>query len=81
MSIIDQKLNERSGSKCEMCGSNEDLRIHLTKEQGSLKIERKLEHLIESCNEGNLDSINNLSLSTSTQSSSERSALDIVSSE
>ena len=33
MSIIDQKLNERSGSKCEMCGSNEDLRIHLTKEE------------------------------------------------
>lgn len=33
MSIIDQKLNQRSGSKCEMCGSEDDLRIHLTKEE------------------------------------------------
>ena len=33
MSVIDQKLNERSGSKCELCGSKDDLRIHLTKEE------------------------------------------------
>jgi len=33
MTVIDQKLNERSGSKCELCGSNEDLRILLTKEE------------------------------------------------
>ncbi len=33
MSAIDQKLNERSGSQCELCGSDEDLRIHLTKEE------------------------------------------------
>lgn len=33
MSIIDQKLNERSGSKCELCGSKDALRIHLTKEE------------------------------------------------
>jgi protein PhnA len=33
MSVIDQKLNERSGSKCELCGSIDDLRIHLTKEE------------------------------------------------
>ena len=33
MSVIDQKLNERSGSKCEFCGSKDDLRIHLTKEE------------------------------------------------
>ena len=33
MSVIDQRLNERSGSKCELCGSKDDLRIHLTKEE------------------------------------------------
>ena len=33
MSVIDQRLNERSGSKCELCGSIEDLKIHLTKEE------------------------------------------------
>lgn len=33
MSVIDKKLDERSGSKCEMCGATEDLRIHLTKEE------------------------------------------------
>ena len=33
MSVIDQRLDERSGSKCELCGSAEDLRIHLTKEE------------------------------------------------
>ena len=33
MSVIDQKLNDRSGSRCELCGSKEDLRIHLTKEE------------------------------------------------
>lgn len=33
MSVIDQRLNERSGSKCELCGATEDLRIHLTKEE------------------------------------------------
>jgi protein PhnA len=33
VSVIDQKLSERSGSKCELCGSTEYLRIHLTKEE------------------------------------------------
>ncbi|MFZ4671346.1 MAG: PhnA domain-containing protein [Flavobacterium sp.] len=33
MSVIDQRLDERSGSKCELCGSKDDLRIHLTKEE------------------------------------------------
>jgi protein PhnA len=33
VSVIDQKLNERSGSICELCGSTQDLRIHLTKEE------------------------------------------------
>ena len=33
MSAIDQRLNQRSGSKCELCGSIEDLKIHLTKEE------------------------------------------------
>ncbi|WP_264519948.1 PhnA domain-containing protein [Flavobacterium sp. N1994] len=33
MSVIEQRLNERSGSQCELCGSTEDLRIHLTKEE------------------------------------------------
>ena len=33
MSVIDQRLDERSGSKCELCGATEDLRIHLTKEE------------------------------------------------
>jgi protein PhnA len=33
VSVIDQKLSERSGYKCEFCGSTEDLRIHLTKEE------------------------------------------------
>ena len=33
MSVIDQRLSERSGSKCELCGATEDLRIHLTKEE------------------------------------------------
>ncbi len=33
MSVLDKKLAERSDSKCEMCGSQDDLRIHLTKEE------------------------------------------------
>ena len=33
MTVIDQRLNERSDSKCELCGAAEDLRIHLTKEE------------------------------------------------
>ena len=28
---IDKKLYERSGSKCELCGSSDDLKIYLTK--------------------------------------------------
>lgn len=30
---IDKKLYERSGSKCELCGSSDDLKIYLTKEE------------------------------------------------
>lgn len=30
---IDKKLHERSGSKCELCGSPDDLKIYLTKEE------------------------------------------------
>jgi len=30
---IDKKLYERSNSKCELCGSTEDLKIYLTKEE------------------------------------------------
>ncbi len=30
---IDKKLHERSGSKCELCGSSDDLKIYLTKEE------------------------------------------------
>ena len=33
MTPIEKKLYDRSDSKCELCGSNEDLRIHLTKEE------------------------------------------------
>jgi protein PhnA len=33
MSVIEKRLNDRSGSQCELCSSNEDLRIHLTKEE------------------------------------------------
>jgi protein PhnA len=33
MSVIEKRLNDRSGSQCELCGSKEDLRIHLTKEE------------------------------------------------
>ena len=33
MTPIEKKLYERSDSKCEFCGSAEDLRIHLTKEE------------------------------------------------
>jgi protein PhnA len=33
MCVIEKILNDRSGSQCELCGSNEDLRIHLTKEE------------------------------------------------
>lgn len=30
---IDKKLYERSGSKCELCSSSDDLKIYLTKEE------------------------------------------------
>ena len=30
---IDKKLYERSGSKCELCGSSDDLKIYLSKEE------------------------------------------------
>jgi protein PhnA len=33
MSVLDKKLLERSNAKCELCGSADDLRIHLTKEE------------------------------------------------
>jgi protein PhnA len=33
MSVIEKRLNDRSGSQCELCGSGEELRIHLTKEE------------------------------------------------
>lgn len=33
MTPIEKKLYDRSDSKCEFCGSAEDLRIHLTKEE------------------------------------------------
>ena len=33
MTPIEKKLYDRSDSKCELCGSNVDLRIHLTKEE------------------------------------------------
>ena len=33
MTPIEKKLYERSNSTCELCASNEDLRIHLTKEE------------------------------------------------
>ena len=33
MTPIEKKLYDRSDSKCELCGSNEDLRICLTKEE------------------------------------------------
>ena len=33
MTVVEQKLNSRSNSKCELCGSSDDLRIHLTKEE------------------------------------------------
>ncbi len=33
MTPIEKKLYDRSDSKCELCGSTEDLRSHLTKEE------------------------------------------------
>ncbi len=33
MTAIEKKLHDRSDSKCELCGSDQDLRIHLTKEE------------------------------------------------
>jgi len=33
MSVIEKRLNDRSGSQCELCGATDDLRIHLTKEE------------------------------------------------
>jgi protein PhnA len=33
MTLIEKNLNDRSGSKCELCSSSEDLKIHLTKEE------------------------------------------------
>jgi protein PhnA len=33
MTLIEKNLNDRSGSKCELCSSSEDLKIHLIKEE------------------------------------------------
>jgi protein PhnA len=33
MNAIEKKLHDRSDSKCELCGSSDDLRIYLTKEE------------------------------------------------